>query len=231
MKKVYPIIVLALSIQLIFSGCSSTNSSKNQASQGATQTQSDSSKSASLQDQNNNASSNTTNDASNDTTNNGTSGSSTSNNDTSNNTIKSSSTSSKQGSTSSNSLTSLSKDDIQKYITMTKASIIKSFGTNYKSQGSTLTFSNGLTFSGLSSSQSKPSAIKCINTIKVIGIKNGMTFSQVESVFGKTNVIKTYVGTKTNTAYKIQYTYGKSLLKVISSNMDGKNSYIEICPA
>jgi hypothetical protein len=232
MKKVYSIIALALSTQLLFSGCSLSSLSKNKVAQQPTnQTQSDSSKSTSTTDQSNNtASGNTSNDTSGSANGDATSTPIPQQTDTTNSTTTPNNGANKQSSTYTNSSTTISKEDIQKYIAMTKESIIKTLGTNYKLQGSTLTFSNGLSFLGLSGNQSKPSIIKCSNTVKIAGIKNGMTFAQVESILGKTNVITTYVGTKTNTAYKIQYTIGKSLLKAISSSKDGKNSYIEICP-
>ena len=135
-----------------------------------------------------------------------------------------------QTSSSTNNITNISQQDIQNYSTMNKSTLIKTFGNNYKLQGSTLTFSNGLSFYGLSNNESKPTLIKLSNNVKIMGIKNGMTFAQIQSVLGKTKVTPTYINTKTNKVYKIQYSYGKDILKVISYSVDGKNSFIEILP-
>lgn len=209
MKKSTLILALALSTQVLLSGCSAKQSS---------QTQSDSSKPAQTANQSNNA---TTND---------TSSSSTSTN-TSNdkNTVTPKDTSNKQASDSTTGLTNISKKDIQTYAAMTKATLIKTLGKDYKVQGSTLTFSNGLSFYGLNKNESKPTIIKCNNNVEIMGIRNGMTFDQVQSVLGKTSVIDTYLGTKNNKVYKIQYAYEKDLLKVISPKNDGKDSFIEVC--
>ena len=209
MKKTHLILTLAISTQILFSGCSAMSKLTNKSPQQPTQTQQAQTQSNSAQ----------TTDKSNDTTTNDTNATSTDNN-----------TKNNQSSDSTNSLKSISKKDIQDYSAMTKATLIKTLGKDYKSQGSTLTFSNGLTFYELSKNESKTTLIKCNNNVDIMGIKNGMTFAQVQSVLGKTKIIETYIGTKTNKAYKIQYTYGKDLLKVISTNKDGKDSFIEICP-
>ncbi len=125
---------------------------------------------------------------------------------------------------------SVSKEDLLTYSYMTKADLIKIFGDQIKTDGSTLTFSNGLTFYGLVNNQSNPNIIKCTDSVSIMGIQNGMTFDKVEAVMGKANIIETYIGTKDNKAYKIQYTVGKDIFKVLSTNKDGKNSYIAVCP-
>jgi uncharacterized protein YceK len=205
MKKTHLILTLVLSTQVLLSGCSVMSKLKNNSTQQA-QTQSNSSDSAQATDK------------SKDTT------------STDNNTVTPKDVNNNQTSNSTNSLKSISKKDIQDYSAMTKATLIKTLGKDYKSQGSTLTFSNGLSFYELSKNESKPTLIKCSNNVDIMGIKNGITFAQVQSILGKAKVIDTYIGTKTNKAYKIQYAFGKDLLKVISTNKDGKDSFIEICP-
>lgn len=208
MKKTHLILTLVLSTQVLFSGCSVMSKLKNNSTQQSAQTQTQSNSSDSAQ----------STDKSKDTT------------STDNNTVTPNDVNNNQTSNSTNSLKSISKKDIQDYSAMTKATLIKTLGKDYKSQGSTLTFSNGLSFYELSKNESKPTLIKCSNNVDIMGIKNGMTFAQVQSILCKTKVIDTYIGSKTNKAYKIQYAFGKDLLKVLSTNKDGKDSFVEICP-
>lgn len=204
MKKIALILALALSTQVLLSGCSAISKQEQQSAQTA--------------DQSNNTK---TSDSS----------SSSTSTDTSNdkNTVTSTNTTNKQETDSTSSLKSISKKDIQTYATMTKATLVKTLGKDYKSEGGALTFSNGLSFYGLNNNESKPTIIKFNNNVEVMGIKNGMTFDQIQSILGKTSVVETYLGTKTNKVYKIQYAYGKDLLKVISPKNDGKDSFIEVC--
>ena len=193
MKKITIILALALSAQILLSGCSALNKQKDNSSQQSAQTQSDTAKSSQTTDQSNNT--NTTNTDSSST---------------------STDTTNKKTSDSTTDLIKISKKDVQDYSTMTKAALIKKLGKDYKSQGSALTFANGLSFYGLNNTDSKPTIIKCNNNVEIMGIKNGMTFDKVQSILGKKSVVKTYLGAKTNTVYKIEYEYGKDLLKVIS---------------
>lgn len=127
-------------------------------------------------------------------------------------------------------ITNINKEDLLTYSYMTKDSLIKKFGNQFTSDGVTLTFPNGLIFYGLVHNESKPSIIKFADSFAIMGIKNGMTFSEVQEILGKTNVIETYINTKDNKAYKIQYTIDTDILKVISKNKDGTDSYIIACP-
>lgn len=206
MKKISLIVALTLSTQILLTGCSFTSKQKdNSQQQSAKTTQSTN---ASTSDTSSNSTSTDTSDNKNAST----------PKDTNNSKASDAATSS----------TNISKKDIQTYSTMTKANLIKALGKNYKSQGSTLTFPNGLSFYGLSKDESKPTIIKCNNNVKIMGIQNGMTFSQVQSILGKTSIKESYLGTKTNKVYKIEYAYGKDLLKVISPKNDGKESFIEV---
>jgi hypothetical protein len=133
-------------------------------------------------------------------------------------------------STKTTKLANLAKKDVQTYSSMKKTELIKTLGDDYKSVGSTFTFSNGLLIDGLHNNNSTPSSIKVANNVTVMGIKNGMTFEKVQSILGKTEVVQTYIGSKENIVYKVQYSYGQGVIKVISPNKDGQNSYIQIVP-
>lgn len=250
MKKRYILLTLILSVQVMFSGCSLVNKLKGTAAAPKKTSSTQSTTAASAQTAQKSTSTDTTTSSNNNSTTD-TSSSSSGSTDTSSSTDNSTnknttgnsaaseisidktatpSTSSQTSSKPSSASATISKNNVLSYMDMTKTNLIKTLGKYTNVSSSSLAFSNGLTFNGLSTNQSKPNLIKCSNSVNVMGIKNGMSFSQVESVLGKTNVIDTYIGTKDNKAYKIQYTYGNDLVKVISSSKDGKNSYIEICP-
>lgn len=247
MKKTHIIIPLILATQIVFSGCAEINNlakkldTKASQSQSATSAATQSAATPDTTSANNSASS--TNDTNGTNSADGIKGTSSTDNginssskpaetDTTKSTITPTNNNKTLNETSktNSSLYNINKKDMESYATMTKANLIKTLGSNYKTEGAALTFSNGLSFFGLNDSKSKPTIIKCTNAVEIIGIKNGMTFSQVQSILGKTNVIDTYIGTKSNKVYKIQYTYGKEVLKVISVNKDGKDSFLEICP-
>lgn len=121
----------------------------------------------------------------------------------------------------------VTKSQIQEYLFMNKASILKKFGSNYKKDGNAISYSNGITFYGLTTNESMPTSIRVKDNVSIMGIKNGMNFEKIQAVLGKTNLIETYINVKTNKAYKVQYTFEKFLLKAVSTKKDGSSSYIE----
>lgn len=228
MKKIF--LGLTLSLVVLFTGCSSKVPNL------SSQTKQDSSKTVANNDSSSSAVSNNTTSSTSTSTDNTTASNeqaeASSNSDTNSSDDTSNSTDNTNKLATQVSALALYKVDkktILSYTSMTKTALIKAIGKNYKQSGSALTFSNGLTFYNLAKDTSKPTMIKCSNNVEFMGIKNGMTFDKVQSILGKTSIIDTYLGTKTNKVYKIQYTYGKNILKVISPKKDGKNSFIELC--
>ncbi|ERI91518.1 hypothetical protein HMPREF1982_03162 [Clostridiales bacterium oral taxon 876 str. F0540] len=237
MKKTYLALTLILSTQLLFAGCSEINNAKDKLNsqtaknQTSQQTKQDDSK-AKTEDTAKDTASDTASDAASDSTDkdNTAADSNTANTGSTDKTDSASANNSGTNSSKTVKPANLTKKDVQTYASMTKTNLIKTFGKDYKSDGTALVFSNGLAISGLDKSDSKPTSIKCKNDVTIMGIKNGMTFDKVQAVLGKTEVIQTYLGTKSNIVYKVQYPYGQGVIKVISPNKDGKNSYIQIVP-
>ncbi|MDP4178041.1 MAG: hypothetical protein Q8900_06830 [Bacillota bacterium] len=83
----------------------------------------------------------------------------------------------------------ITQKDIQAYFDMTKSNIIKLLGNDYTIGTKTIDevhnplnvigFKNGLIFYGLNDDNSKPTRIECADSLDIMGLKNGMNFSQI----------------------------------------------------
>lgn len=252
MKKACLLLSLILSSQLLFSGCEMIDAAKEKLDANSiigksTQTQANSNEDKTsdsdadidtVKDAGDNASdadkdtSSDTSDASTSTDTPKDTTSTPTNNDTASSTKTNTSTDTKKETTKSTTTGPIlvNKKEIEAFSSMSKAGLIRSFGDNYKLEVGVLTFPNGLSFIGISGDKSKPSSIKFKDNVVIMGIKNGMNFEKVQSILGKTEVIQSYLNTKSNIVYKVQYNLDNGVLKVISPNKDGKNSYIQVVP-
>ncbi len=126
--------------------------------------------------------------------------------------------------------------EIESYFLQSKQDLIKHFGKDYSEGALTIDechvplnvvmYHNGLTFFNLSDNDSTPTRIECSDGVEIDGLKNGMSFNQIQKVFGKKEIAKTWIANEENVAYKMTYTFDKVSLEVLSYNTDGSNSYL-----